>query len=155
MLEAILTVVLIWGGMFFIGWIINTISDFSKKHKEEIRDRVAGELLAGMDIKAVIEDYKNKLAYVNGERIDFTENYLEKLKLQLWGKNAVLLKDCPECKEGHLMVRKGKYGKFLGCTKYPKCKYTNNISEARQEYKETINEQIVGDIQRAYSNELL
>jgi ssDNA-binding Zn-finger/Zn-ribbon topoisomerase 1 len=70
----------------------------------------------------------------------------------MWGKDAVLLKDCPECKEGHLMVRKGKYGKFLGCTKYPKCKYTSKITEARQEYKKSINEQIVEDIQKAYLN---
>lgn len=31
--------------------------------------------------------------------------------------------NCPDC--GHLLVKKsGKYGKFLGCTNYPKCKYS-------------------------------
>jgi len=33
---------------------------------------------------------------------------------------------CPKC-GGKLVLRKGKYGKFLGCSKYPKCKYTQNI----------------------------
>ncbi|MAZ44153.1 MAG: DNA topoisomerase I [Legionellales bacterium] len=31
---------------------------------------------------------------------------------------------CPECKEGHMLKRKSRYGKiFYSCEKYPKCKY--------------------------------
>jgi len=30
---------------------------------------------------------------------------------------------CPKCK-GALVERKGKYGAFMGCSNYPKCKYT-------------------------------
>ena len=30
---------------------------------------------------------------------------------------------CPECKKGLLIEKKGKYGKFYGCTNYPDCKY--------------------------------
>ena len=33
---------------------------------------------------------------------------------------------CPICGK-ELAVRKGKYGKFLGCTGFPLCKYTRNI----------------------------
>ena len=29
---------------------------------------------------------------------------------------------CPECSDGWLVERKGRYGKFLGCVKYPDCK---------------------------------
>jgi len=152
MIEGILAIILIWGGIFFIGWVINTISDLSKKHKEEIRNQVAQEVLNGMDIKATIESYKNKLASINYQRSDPIGEEIEALRTQLFGRNAVLVKDCPECKEGSLIVRKGKYGKFLGCTKYPNCKYTSKITEAREEYKKTINEQVVEDIQRAYSS---
>lgn len=156
MLEGILVLILFWGGMFFIGWVINTISDLSKKHKEEIRDQVARELLNGMDIKSLIEDYKNKLAHINYKKpADSIDLQLHKMKKQLWGNDAVLMGDCPECKKGglvfSLVVRKGKYGKFLGCTRYPKCKYTKNITEARTDYKKSINEQIAEDIQQAYS----
>ena len=31
---------------------------------------------------------------------------------------------CPRC-GGDLVLRKGKYGKFYGCSKYPKCHYTH------------------------------
>lgn len=33
---------------------------------------------------------------------------------------------CPKC-GGKLVVRKGNYGSFWGCTNYPKCKYTRDF----------------------------
>lgn len=33
---------------------------------------------------------------------------------------------CPRC-DGRLVLRKGKYGSFYGCSNYPKCKYTKKI----------------------------
>lgn len=35
-------------------------------------------------------------------------------------------KICPKC-GGNLIERKGKFGKFLGCSNYPKCQYTEKI----------------------------
>ncbi len=37
---------------------------------------------------------------------------------------------CPNCKEGKLMVRRGKFGRFVGCDKYPECKTIFNIPKA-------------------------
>ena len=34
---------------------------------------------------------------------------------------------CPNCKEGTLKLRKGKYGQFIGCDGYPDCKTIYNI----------------------------
>ena len=33
-------------------------------------------------------------------------------------------KKCPICGEGDEVIRDGKYGKFLSCSRYPECKYT-------------------------------
>ncbi|MBI2135359.1 DNA topoisomerase I [Candidatus Woesearchaeota archaeon] len=38
-------------------------------------------------------------------------------------------KSCPECKEGKLVLRGSIYGKFYGCSLYPKCKYTEKLGE--------------------------
>lgn len=41
-------------------------------------------------------------------------------------KNNIIDKDnnkCPKC-GGQLIERTGKYGYFIGCSNYPKCKYT-------------------------------
>lgn len=31
---------------------------------------------------------------------------------------------CPECKEGEVIIRLGRFGKFLSCSRFPDCKYT-------------------------------
>ena len=36
-------------------------------------------------------------------------------------------KKCPECKEGDLGKRFGKFGMFIGCNRYPDCKYMEPI----------------------------
>ena len=33
---------------------------------------------------------------------------------------------CPEC-GGELVIRKGKYGEFVACSNYPKCKYHHDL----------------------------
>lgn len=36
-----------------------------------------------------------------------------------------LHKACPECKEGELVVRTGRFGKFISCSRFPDCKFTD------------------------------
>jgi DNA topoisomerase-1 len=36
---------------------------------------------------------------------------------------------CPECKEGDLVVRLGRFGKFVSCSRFPECKYTRQYQE--------------------------
>jgi DNA topoisomerase-1 len=36
---------------------------------------------------------------------------------------------CPECKKGKLVVRTGKFGKFLSCSLFPECKFTKPYVE--------------------------
>jgi len=34
---------------------------------------------------------------------------------------------CPLCSEGELMIKEGRYGKFVACSNFPECKYTKNL----------------------------
>lgn len=36
---------------------------------------------------------------------------------------------CPECKEGDVIIKQGRYGKFLACSRFPDCKFTKNLVE--------------------------
>ncbi len=38
---------------------------------------------------------------------------------------------CPDCKDGKLMEREGKYGKFISCSNFPKCKYKATSTEGQ------------------------
>lgn len=44
---------------------------------------------------------------------------------------------CPKCSVGMLKKRKGKFGDFWGCSKYPNCHYTANCDDRCAEQKST------------------
>lgn len=140
-------IVAIWGGI----WLIGKIGELVSARRERIRDQAAKEIFGGLNIESVIDSYKNKLKHIKYVRTDSAHDTLEWFNEWHGGRDAVLLGQCPDCEGGNLIKRNGKYGEFLACTKYPKCNYTKNIKKAREEYKKSINEQIISDIQRAYS----
>jgi DNA topoisomerase-1 len=39
---------------------------------------------------------------------------------------------CPACSAGQLSLKLGKYGSFIGCSNYPECKYTRQLSTSGQ-----------------------
>lgn len=36
------------------------------------------------------------------------------------------VKRCPRCKKGTLKLRHGRYGPFMGCSRFPDCRYTED-----------------------------
>ena len=42
-------------------------------------------------------------------------------------------RSCPDCKEGSLSVKFGKFGAFIGCSNYPTCKYTKPLTDFKEE----------------------
>ena len=53
----------------------------------------------------------------------------EKLKEMEEIESGKLEKPCPKCKKGKLVLRKSIYGAFLGCNRYPKCRYTEKFEK--------------------------
>jgi DNA topoisomerase-1 len=47
------------------------------------------------------------------------------------GINEKIDKKCPKC-GGELLLRKSVYGRFIGCSGYPKCRYTEKLSVSAQ-----------------------
>ena len=46
---------------------------------------------------------------------------------------------CPECHKGHLSIKLGKFGAFLGCSNYPDCKYTKPLTDVKDEEEQENN----------------
>ena len=46
-------------------------------------------------------------------------------------------RSCPKCKTGELLLRKGKFGEFYGCSGFPTCKYTENVSSSKENVSAT------------------
>ena len=57
---------------------------------------------------------------------DKTEHIKSIKKLIQKRKSDIQDNKCPQC-GGKLVLRNGKYGKFLGCTTYPRCEFIRNI----------------------------
>ena len=36
---------------------------------------------------------------------------------------------CPKCGMGEMILKTGKFGAFLGCSRYPRCRYTENVDD--------------------------
>ena len=36
---------------------------------------------------------------------------------------------CPRCGKGYLLLRKGEYGEFMGCSTFPRCRYKNSVKK--------------------------
>ena len=46
-------------------------------------------------------------------------------------------RECPECHKGHLSIKLGKFGAFLGCSNYPDCKYTKPLMDVKDEEEQS------------------
>jgi len=44
-----------------------------------------------------------------------------------------IVKPCPKCKKGYLVIKHGKKTDFLGCTNYPRCKYHEWLNAKKEE----------------------
>ena len=67
---------------------------------------------------------------------DFYEPFMKKIadgKENIKSLKVVIPtgEDCPECGEP-LVKRKGRYGEFISCSTFPKCKYTKNLGKTEK-----------------------
>ena len=90
---------------------------------------------------ANLEDELDSIA--NGERewVKVLDDFWKGFSLQIEEKQNLSRKDvtqeslgedCPKCAKP-LMIRFGKRGKFIGCSGYPECDYTRNLTETAEE----------------------
>ena len=58
--------------------------------------------------------------------IDALDEMLEPHLFPVTAENATPRK-CPACTEGRIGLKFGKFGSFIGCSKYPECRYTRPL----------------------------
>jgi len=96
-------------------------SDFTAKLEEELDEVAEGS----KDWQKVLWEFYNPF-------IQEIENGKKNIKSQ---KVAIPTGEkCPECGE-ELLRRKGRYGEFIACSGFPKCKYTQNVDGSPKEKK--------------------
>ncbi len=78
-------------------------------------------LITESELKFCLETAKKRKPSVKQEqwKININSKIIGRLKQRV----------CPKCRLGNLIDKKGKFGNFLGCSKYPECSHTEPISD--------------------------
>lgn len=95
---------------------LDYLDDFIKSYENEILNINLNEIKDKIEARN-ITDKTIRQIHVQNIKNNIKEN--EKKEKEMI---------CPKC-GGQLVERSGKYGKFIGCSNYPKCKYTQNIKK--------------------------
>lgn len=83
--------------------------------------------LVNSDYTANLEKSLDKIAEGKLDRITFLKIFYKNLEEDIDKVSPIIPeKICPEC-GSKLVVRKGRYGMFLGCSNYPKCNHIEKL----------------------------
>lgn len=97
--------------------------DFTAEMEEDL-DRIArGEKEWVPTLKTFWGPFKKK--------VDSVEKTAERVAIPVEKTG----KKCPDCKEGEVIIRTGRFGKFYSCDKFPECKYTAQYVETVDDMK--------------------
>jgi len=102
-----------------------TVNDFLLEYFPKIMD---------YDFTAQMEDELDDIANGKREWVPVIRDFYQPFEKKVEGVTEVAERvkvpteateeSCPKCKKGTLVIRVGKYGKFLSCSRFPKCHYT-------------------------------
>ena len=111
---------------------METIEVLEKYASKIVDEKLTAEIEG--DMKQIREGKKEQATVLNKAK-DFLTKLLgdfKKKEVQIGKEILKSIRDtadvanfmgpCPKCKEGKLMIRRGKFGRFVGCDKYPDCK---------------------------------
>ena len=75
-----------------------------------------------------LENIKQQIESSNILEKEDRKQHVQKIKTTISeNKEKIQNNICPKC-GGNLVERNGKYGKFIGCSNYPRCKYIDKIN---------------------------
>ncbi len=116
---------------------IKTVETLEKYSPQIIDQELTIHFEKEMDL--IREDKSKPAAVLNEAKIALTQMLgVFKKKEKEIGKELIsayritqdienTLGKCPNCKEGNLMMKRGKFGRFIACSSYPECKSTFKI----------------------------
>jgi len=121
-----------------------TVTELLEKHFDEIVD---ASFTANMEktLDEIGEEGKSWQELL----LEFYHPFMEKIAA---GKEAIvslkvatpLGRNCPQC-GSELLLRSGRFGEFIACSGFPKCKYTEQ-TEANQKANPTVPDEVSGEV---------
>jgi DNA topoisomerase-1 len=95
--------------------------DFTAHMEEDLDQIEQGDLNWIEVVKSFYDPFSDTLEKVNDNRAELKKSLTQELEQK-----------CPDCGKP-LLVRWGKTGKFIGCSGYPDCRYTDSFGKEKEE----------------------
>ena len=110
--------------------------DFTAGLEEEL-DRISADEL---DWKEVLRDFWRNFSGAVDEIKDLRVSEVLDALNEILGPHIFPAKEdgtdaraCPQCDDGRLSLKVGRYGAFVGCSNYPECRFTRQLVEGNGE----------------------
>ena len=118
-----------------------TVTDKGIKVSDYLTENFSNIINVGFT--AEMEKLLDEIAEGKADRVQSLKDFWEVVKKALSDvrkkqaekpkeeKKYVIVGKCPQC-DGDLVEREGKFGKFVGCKNYPKCKYIRKKEKPKE-----------------------
>lgn len=108
--------------------------DFTAALEEQLDDISAGKVSWKEVMKEFWSPFQGTVKQAEPLKITQVLDDIQKdLEASLFDMTKENPKACPACSAGELSLKLSKFGPFLGCNKYPECKYTKALGGAGTE----------------------
>ena len=97
---------------------------FTARMEDELDEIEEGKLPWRQAVREFYEHFSGELEQAKGE-------------MESYKAGIATGEKCPKCGEGELLERISRHGFFLGCSRYPECDYTRDLSERSGEEVES------------------
>lgn len=118
---------------FFDRWVQ---PEFTAKLEDQLDAIAAGEIDWRQVLRRFWEPFHETVEEVRERRVaEIIDALNEALAPKLFPprEDGSDPRACPACGEGRLSLKFGRYGAFVGCSRYPECRYTRRFGESAGE----------------------
>ena len=118
---------------FFATSVGMTVTDFLIKHFDQIMDyEFTAEMEEDLDrISIGKREWQKVVAALYNpleKKIETVTDKAERTQIPV-EKTGEICPECGESEKGEIVIRSGRFGKFKSCSRFPDCKFTENIVE--------------------------
>ncbi|MBO6056088.1 MAG: type I DNA topoisomerase [Alphaproteobacteria bacterium] len=99
---------------------------------EQFLDDISNNSRSKLDVlNGFWKDFSAAIAGMKNVKIsDVIDKLNESMEKFLFMSDGKVSRQCPECKEGELSLKIGRFGSFIGCSRYPECKYVRKLDSS-------------------------
>lgn len=99
---------------------------------EQFLDDISNNSRSKLDVlNGFWKDFSAAIAGMKDIKIsDVIDKLNESMEKFLFMVDGKVSRECPECKQGELSLKIGRFGSFIGCSRYPECNYVRKLDSS-------------------------